>query len=152
HSIEMQERHLRLHQLTALHYKPFFTYYSHILLASALQEAPGQLTRDINIKDAGQYLQLAQGSDRLQSRNDRYCNTNLPAFIHEIEILFIIEEHLCGNIPCSRIYLLLQVMQIQVHISRFAMLFRVASHAYAEISGALIERLLFQVMALVQVA
>ena len=87
----------------------------------------------------------------LQPRDDRNVDAFLPASVHEVKVLRIVEEHLRDHILCTGFHLLLEPMNVGLHIGCLVVLFRISGCANAEIHFLIVLHLIVEVDPAIQI-
>ena len=76
---------------------------------------------------------MLECGDRLQAGDDRDRNACGTAFLDEIVVNLVVEEHLCDHIVRTGIHFPLQVGDVGLKVRCLEMFFRVGADADAEI-------------------
>src|SRR5690606_2267471 len=112
---------------------PFYPDFLYLRIILAFVHFIGQVFRKVDMEYLGQHRALRFSGDRLDTRYDRHIDPLFPAFLHEIEVLFVVEEHLGDDIFRTKVHLQYQVLQVGLEIRGAKMLLRIASHTNAKI-------------------
>ena len=91
-----------------------------------------QLARNVDREGFRKELQMPEGRNRLDSRDDRNAYASLAALVHETVVHIVVEEHLGYDVVGSGIDLLLEVVDVGLDVGSLEMLLGIASDSDSE--------------------
>lgn len=68
------------------------------------------------MEDAGDGVELVQLGQWFEARYDGYIDPDLPAALHELEVLFVVEKHLGDDVVGPGVYLGLGLLKVEVQV------------------------------------
>ncbi len=119
-------------KVLALGHTPLDTYLAYLLIGLALEHLRGQGLGYIDLEGLGDDAELAGCLERFDAGDDGDGDTLGTGTLHEAEVLVVVVEELGHGILGTGLYLLLQSVEVHIHIGRLLVLLGVAGHAIGE--------------------
>ena len=120
------------YQLLALLDTPLDTYLLDLLVSGALQHLFGQLFGQIHLEGLGYDIELCGSLQGLDTGDDGYVDAFGTRPLHEVEVLTVVVEELGHGIFGTCFHLLLEPVEVALHVGSLVVLLGVAGHAVGE--------------------
>ena len=81
----------------------------------------------------GQYIQLFARCDGFDAGNNGHIDSSGPAFVYEVKVMLVVEEHLGNQEFCACIYFPFEVTKVGFHVGCIRVFFGVTGSTGAEV-------------------